>query len=291
MELPLQVLVLGRGFVGKYLTDLLEEKGINYASTTTDGRDGTIKWQYLSAEDGTDTQTSALPLAKSVVVTFPLLGSTVTRNLIENYTRRNRHGIADSNNAAPRWIYLGSTRPFKESPSDRYTTPEVTAGGARLEAEECVINYFGGCVLNLAGLWGGERVPSRWGRFYTTKEKLRSRLEDRSLHLLHGADAARAICAVAMSNSTPTSLSGRWLVSDTRVYDILQSITLDNRVCGFLSTLLEDENVRTLLKASTVDQVVTGESAVTKRIDSSHFWNDFNTEPKYFYARDKPDPY
>ncbi|KAJ2800728.1 hypothetical protein H4R20_003952 [Coemansia guatemalensis] len=292
MVSPLQVLVLGRGFVGKYLTDLLEERGINYASTTTDGRDGTIKWRFSGEDDAPDAQASTLPFAESVVVTFPLLGSAAARKLIESYAGGGRHAVAGSSNATPRWIYLGSTRPFKESPSSRYTTPDVLAGGARLEAEQCVINSFGGCVLNLAGLWGGERVPSRWGRFYTTKEKLRGRLADRSLHLLHGADAARAICAVAMSNNPTESLVGRWLVSDTRVYEILQVITPDDRICGFLSALLEEEaDVRALLNAKTVEEIVMGESAVTKRIDSSHFWNDFKTEPKYFYDRNRPDPY
>ncbi|KAJ2608734.1 hypothetical protein H4S08_004335 [Coemansia sp. RSA 1365] len=291
MVLLLQVLILGRGFVGKYLTDILEKTGINYASTTTDGRDGTIKWRFSDKDDGSDTQTSTLPFAETVVVTFPLMGSAAARRLVESYTRRDRHAVFGSNKATPRWIYLGSTRAFKERPSNRYTIPDVIAGGARLEAEEYMINNFGGSVLNLAGLWGGERVPSGWGRFYTTKEKLRGRLEDRSLHLLHGADAARAIWAVIVSNNKST-LAGRWLVSDARVYDILYTTIQDDRLRGFLRALLEeDEEVRKLLNANTIEEVVMGESAVTKRIDSSHFWRDYEIEPKYFYVRDKPDPY
>jgi hypothetical protein len=53
---------------------------------------------------------------------------------------------------------------------------------------------LGGCVLNLSGLWGGERAPRNWiGRVAGTKEQLRGKT---SLHMIHGVDVARAIVAV-----------------------------------------------------------------------------------------------
>jgi len=49
-------------------------------------------------------------------------------------------------------------------------------------------------VLNLSGLWGGERHPRHWiDRVAATKEQLKSK---KSLHMIHGVDVARAIFAV-----------------------------------------------------------------------------------------------
>jgi hypothetical protein len=56
---------------------------------------------------------------------------------------------------------------------------------------------LGGCVLDLAGLWGGERMVKHWvDRVASTKEMLRGK---KSLHMIHGEDVARAIIAVHKS--------------------------------------------------------------------------------------------
>jgi hypothetical protein len=53
---------------------------------------------------------------------------------------------------------------------------------------------LGGCVLNLAGLWGGERNVRHWvDRVASTKEMLKSK---KSLHMIHGEDVARGIIGV-----------------------------------------------------------------------------------------------
>lgn len=53
---------------------------------------------------------------------------------------------------------------------------------------------FGGCVLNLSGLWGGARQPKNWiDRVAATKEQLKDKT---SLHMVHGLDVARGIIAV-----------------------------------------------------------------------------------------------
>ncbi|KAJ1826319.1 hypothetical protein LPJ56_002238 [Coemansia sp. RSA 2599] len=283
----LEVLILGRGFVGRYLEELLDAQGISFKSTTTDGRDGTIKWRLpettsFSPDKG---NFSALPLAKSVVITFPLQGEAPAIYLLHGYL--DHHASTDSS-APPQWVYLGSTRPFKEVPSTRYTKPDVSAGGPRVEAEELIIKSFNGHVLNLVGLWGGERVPEKWSRFYTEKEKLRNRLKDRSLHLVHGADTARAILAVI---SKPDPSGGRWLVSDKRTYDMLEILIGDPRIRGFLEELLQEEDVRKLVGADKIDDIQMGESQVTLRIDSSHFWKQYEIEPEYLYKIGAPDPY
>ncbi|KAJ2784875.1 hypothetical protein GGI15_002128 [Coemansia interrupta] len=285
----IDVLILGRGFVGKYLEELLHTQDISFRSTTTDGRDGTIKWRLPDHQTHADDGNSfaVLPAADTVLVTFPLQGEAPAMYLIHGYL--DYHATTLNTSIKPRWIYLGSTRPFKEIPSTRFTKPNISAGGPRTEAEELIIKTFNGCVLNLAGLWGGERIPEGWSRFYKDKEKLRSRLNDRSLHLIHGADVARSILAVIRKRDLP---GGRWLISDKHTYDMLQILIRDPRVRGFLEELIQDdESVRKLLGTDKIDEIKMGESQVTLRIDSSHFWSGFDIEPDYLYAVGEPDPY
>ncbi|KAK4132675.1 hypothetical protein BT67DRAFT_406174 [Trichocladium antarcticum] len=87
---------------------------------------------------------------------------------------------------------------------------------------------LGGCVLNLAGLWGGARNPRHWvGRVAATKEAVRAKT---SLHLVHGVDVARAVVAVVDDGADEGLLQGegrweragrgqRWMVTDGWVYD------------------------------------------------------------------------
>ncbi|KAJ2060082.1 hypothetical protein GGI17_004019 [Coemansia sp. S146] len=278
------ILVLGQGFVGKYLVDLLEARGIDYASTTTSGRDGTIKWCITD-----DVHNSTLPAAESIVVTFPLQGEVEAKRLITGYLHNHRKVHGDTYN--PFWVYLGSTRPFKETPSTCHTRPDLVAGGPRVEAEEYIINTCGGCVLNLAGLWGGDRVPEKWARFYGDKDKLRNRLKDRSLHLIHGADVARAIDAIVSNRDKASQFSGRWLVSDEMVYDALQIFIGAEHIQGFLGELLGEAEVREMLNADKLDDIEMGSSAVTKRIDASHFWSRLQLKPKYLYTVGQPGAY
>ncbi|KAJ2730746.1 hypothetical protein IW152_005045 [Coemansia sp. BCRC 34962] len=275
------VLVLGQGFVGKYLVDLLSAHGIDYVSTTTSGRDSTLKWRLSD-------DTASLPAAKTIVVTFPLQGEVEARRLATEYLRHHRKAYGDAYN--PFWIYLGSTRPFKETPSTCHTRPDLLAGGPRVEAEEYIIDS-GGCVLNLAGLWGGDRIPEKWARFYGSKDKLRERLKDRSLHLVHGADVARAIYAIVTSANRASQFAGRWLVSDDTVYDALQIFIGAEHIRGYLEELLSEAEARELLSANRLDDIAMGSSAVTRRIDASHFWSRLRLKPKYFYTVGQPDPY
>ena len=70
-------------------------------------------------------------------------------------------------------------------------------------------------MLNLAGLWGGERDPRSWvGRVAKTKEEVKGK---KSLHLVHGADVARGI--VGVMRDWKTAGGQRWMVTDGIVYD------------------------------------------------------------------------
>ncbi|KAJ2514599.1 hypothetical protein H4217_005664 [Coemansia sp. RSA 1939] len=292
--MAVSVLILGCGFVGKYLGDLLKSKGVSFAATTTDGREGTTKWRLPGPEEEAtagDIDFHALPEAQSIVITFPLQGRGIAKRLVDGYIEHIRALAKDGtgNTKKPLWVYLGSTRPFKEMPSTYLTPPDMAAGGVRVEAEEYLIQEHDGCVLNLAGLWGGARDPKNWSRFYPDKEKLRKRLADRSLHLVHGADVARAIYAVI---SQPEAVSGgRWLVSDKRVHDALEIYIGDTRIRGLVQELLKETETQSLVGTTVVDDIELGPSAVSMRIDSSHFWNHVNIEPIYPFVTGRPDPY
>jgi len=76
---------------------------------------------------------------------------------------------------------------------------------------------LGGCVLNLSGLWGGQRHPRNWiDRVGKTKDQVRDKT---SLHLVHGEDVAIAIVAVFEGWSESQCAGQRWLVTDGFVYD------------------------------------------------------------------------
>lgn len=66
-----------------------------------------------------------------------------------------------------------------------------------------------GCVLNLVGLYGGERDPKNWVmRVAITKEEVKGKL---ALHLVHGADVAWTIVGVCRKRE---EIGGRrWLVT------------------------------------------------------------------------------
>lgn len=79
---------------------------------------------------------------------------------------------------------------------------------------------LGGCVMNLAGLYGGSRQPKNWvGRVAKTKEQLAGK---GALHLIHGRDVARGVVGVVKSSigDGQAKLFGRrWIVADGVSYD------------------------------------------------------------------------
>ncbi|TIA39409.1 hypothetical protein D6C83_06388, partial [Aureobasidium pullulans] len=116
-----------------------------------------------------------------------------------------------------RYLQLGSTGIFqieqKTTWVDRHS--DYNKENARAIAEDELMS-MGGCVLNLAGLWGGERQPKSWvGRVATTKDQVRSK---KSLHLVHGEDVARAILAIFDKWEKNKASGTRWMLTDGQVY-------------------------------------------------------------------------
>jgi hypothetical protein len=210
---PIDILILGAGWTSTFLFPLLEREHISFSATTTTGRDNTIAWKYEPAGDENDSASyRLLPSAKTVVITFPLKGKGHSRRLTQKYKKI--HG--EENN----WIQLGSSGIFQDkgwndetSPYDQSDSVNTPNSGSRAIAEDELRECARGCILNLAGLWGGSRQPQNWlPRVAKTKEQLGSK---GALHLIHGQDVAKAIVALHR-NFTPAA---RWLVTDMRIYD------------------------------------------------------------------------
>lgn len=230
MEQALDILILGAGWTATFLIPLLRDRGISFAATTSNGRhvegSPTLKWRFdPSAPDPDQTKAfSLLPRAQHVLITFPLKGKGQSALLTKAYAET--HGAGTF-----RFIQLGSTGIWQSDPRqapwlDRGSP--YKADDQRAVAEDELLG-LGGCVLNLAGLWGGERDMKHWvDRVATTKEAVRAKT---SLHMIHGVDVARVIAGVVQAGSTSLAEGGqrdgwdsvgkgqRWMVTDGFVYD------------------------------------------------------------------------
>ncbi|KAK3071540.1 hypothetical protein LTR53_008446 [Teratosphaeriaceae sp. CCFEE 6253] len=215
----LDLLILGAGWTSTFLIPLLQAKHLSFAATTRDGHDvantKTLAWTFDPSEElptSQKNQFSPLPLAKHILVTFPLKDKGQSETLVRGYERAHGQKAQDV-----RFIQLGSTGiwqiPQKTLWVSRRSPYDTT--NSRAIAEDELLG-LGGCVLNLAGLWGGARDPKTWvGRVAKTKEDVKGK---KSLHMVHGLDVARAIVAV-MGQWEQAAAGQRWMLTDTFVYD------------------------------------------------------------------------
>ena len=215
----LDILILGAGWSSTFLIPLLQERHLSFAATTRDGRDvagvKTIKWSFdpnsSSAASHEKGQFSNLPLAKHVLITFPLSGTGQSSTLVHGYEKafgKKLDGV--------RFIQFGSTGIWQIPPKTLWVSRRspYDTNNARAIAEDELLK-LGGCVLNLAGLWGGARDPKTWvDRVAKTKEDVKSK---KSLHMVHGLDVARAV--VAVMGYGYSGRGQRWMLTDGFVYD------------------------------------------------------------------------
>lgn len=218
----LDILILGGGWTATFLIPLLREQNLSFAATTTDGRQvagsRTLKWRFdpgASRPDQYDAF-SSLPRARHVLITFPLKDRGQSELVVRTYSAT--HG-GEEGAVSSRFIQLGSTGIWQSDPSqepwlDRRSP--YAKDDARAIAEDELLG-LGGCVLDLAGLWGGVRDPRNWiNRVATTKEAVRGK---GSLHMIHGVDVARVIVAVVKGEWEKVGHGQRWMVTDAFVYD------------------------------------------------------------------------
>lgn len=107
---PVDILTLGFGWTGTFLKPEFEAHGLTFASTSRDGSNDTIPFTF--DPESTDIKAYArLPLAKTVLVIFPLNVSGSCETLINAYNLAHPDASKQT-----RWILLGSTGAFDVSP-------------------------------------------------------------------------------------------------------------------------------------------------------------------------------
>ncbi|KAI0890742.1 uncharacterized protein GGS22DRAFT_151725 [Annulohypoxylon maeteangense] len=201
------LLILGAGWTSTFLIPLLTREGIKYAATTTDGRDGTIHFRF-DPESRDSAPFKTLPSADTVLITFPLRGQGQSKHLVRMY--ESTHQISEQ--YKPNFVQLGATSIWTEPTWHDENSP-YDRTNVRAIAEDELIEFSQGAVLNLAGLYGASRQPRDWvDRVIKSKAELKAK---GALHVIHGEDVARAIVALHR-NFTPGK---RWLLSDMHVYD------------------------------------------------------------------------
>ncbi|POS84403.1 hypothetical protein EPUL_003683 [Erysiphe pulchra] len=192
-------LILGAGWTAQYLIPRLKTLNINYAATTTDGRDNTYKFNFKYDQDTNHKLSDAelkpyaeLPYAKTILITFAIAGELSSLWLINTYNDLHQ----ETTSPKPFWIQLGSTNIYNYVEGQELWISRKSCFDSINPRAMAEVNLLraGGCVLNLAGLWGNQRIPTNWiQRVASTKQGL-GKLK--SLHLVHGEDVARAIIAV-----------------------------------------------------------------------------------------------
>ncbi|KAH7336694.1 hypothetical protein BKA65DRAFT_553331 [Rhexocercosporidium sp. MPI-PUGE-AT-0058] len=297
---PVDMLILGAGWTSNFLIPLLKSQNITHVATTTTGRDGTLKFQF-SLPDKDDQEPdlkpySALPAAKTVLITFPLRGAEETKYLVASYykTHSNSPNAASTSDSVfglsgnesesktnPAFIQLGSTGLWTIPSQPTWVTrhsPHNTSD-TRAQAEDALLS-LGGCVLDLAGLWGGERNARNWiDRVAATKEVLATK---KSLHMIHGLDVARGI--VAVHEKWEMARGQRFMLTDLMVYDWWDLIL------GFAGELdVENGNsqraqkqikwIRELMQEQGVRALPRDMETLGRCYDSREFWETFGIMP------------
>jgi hypothetical protein len=278
----LDILIIGAGWTATFLIPLLQERKISFAATTRDGRSvagvETIAWSFdpESNDDGEKSQFAKLPAAAHVLITFPLTGLGQSSKLITGYEKAHgmqRHDV--------HFIQLGSTGIWQISQSSIWInrkSPYDTTN-KRAVAEDELLSH-GGCVLNLAGLWGGPRNPGDWvERVAKTKEDVRNK---KSLHLVHGLDVARAIVAVV--GNWKLAQGERFMLTDGFVYDwwSLFAGWADRKNTEGSASREPSQQAKwvyELLREDDIPALPRSMEALGRCYDGRDFWHIFSTVP------------
>lgn len=261
-----QVLILGAGWTSTFLIPLLEAESISYVATTRAGSPTTIPFTFDPTSSNPNPYLQ-LPPASCIIIAFPIKGLGASKTLTSLYAQTHPTIRAD-------FIQLGSTGIWAENAgfANRHTPPDPTNPRAIAENE---LLSLGGAVLNLSGLWGGERNPKNWvSRVAPTKEAL---AEKNSVHLIHGIDVSYAIVAL-MRRFTPGE---RWLLTDLRVYDWwdLACAWGDGGITSAGRVGRQPEWVLELMLQKGVRSLPRSAELLGRGLDSTEFWRYFGLMP------------
>ena len=204
------ILILGAGWTSTFLIPLLEKQAISHAATTRNGHDETIPFVF-NPESQDTAPYDRLPPAKTLLITFPLKGEGQSKILTSLYEQTH-----EEVKSSCRWVQLGSTGIFAEKGWND-SNSAYDRSNARAIAEDELLKILGkrACVLDLAGLYGGERQPRNWvTRVAKSKEDVKGK---GAVHLVHGRDVSRAIIGAHLKFE---NVGGqRWIVNDLHAYD------------------------------------------------------------------------
>ncbi|KAI9485172.1 MAG: hypothetical protein EXX96DRAFT_493314 [Benjaminiella poitrasii] len=265
----LPMLILGLGWTGQFLAELMISANLKFVATTRDGRNNTIPWSLPNKCN--DLDVTNLPFAKTVLLTFPVMQSECMTALMDAYEAK--HG------SPSQWMLLSSTRPFVGNPADRHTPLDKSKDTGRMGAEDIILQR-GGSVLHLAGLWGSQRQPKGWVPRFPSREAIKDKLLARQLHLIHGQDVARAILAV----HDRFKHGERWVITDTTCYDWIQLFLTwgsKDQIEVARDLAVNDESCRKALGEGSLEDIVK-RGGVTPRLNSTEFWETFGLEPTMF---------
>ena len=274
------LLVLGAGWTYTFLPPLLHHHNITHQATTRDGRripgllKGTIPFIFDPASDD-PAPYRALPSAGAVLIVFPLKGRGQSTRLVEMYD-----GVHKEAAGKRKWIQLGSTGIWKgEGWLDRHSPIDLSSERAVAEEELLATLKRRSCVLNLAGLWGGERHPRNWvSRVAKTKEDVKGK---GALHLVHGEDVARAV--VGCLEKWEEVRARRWIVCDLRSWDWWDLILgwADGRKDeGEGQNLEYGKWVLELMEEQKVRSLPRGKDRLGRCLDGREFWEKVAEVPR-----------
>ncbi|KAI0635535.1 hypothetical protein C8Q77DRAFT_1097958 [Trametes polyzona] len=278
MGTSVDLLILGAGWTSTFLIPLCAARGVSHAATSRTGRDGTIAFAF----DPYSTDPApfrALPHARTVLITFPIKVAGASGRLVRLF--RETHPEPEDVKRAERtaFIQLGSTGIWDGGPTlkpeghvwtDRHSKFDETNDRARAEIELLSLApEVPTTVLDLCGLWGGQRQPRNWvNRVAPSKEALKQK---GSIHLIHGEDVARAVLAVHAHFDRASGQ--RWLLTDTRVYDwwdLASAWGEQGKQPRWVRELLREEGIRGLPRSPEL---------IGRAMDSREFWETFDLEP------------
>jgi hypothetical protein len=269
LKLRCEVLILGAGWTSTFFIPLLQDEEVEYIATSTTGRSGTVK--FIFDPDATESKAfEILPEATTVLITFPLKGVGQSSKLVDFYH--------ETHTSKPHFVQLGSTGIWQAEGQagwmDRHS-PYDTKNERAIAEDELMLR--GGSVLNLSGLWGGERSVRRLVR---RAASTKARLEGKgSLHLIHGRDVARAIYAV--HKDWPGA--SRWMLTDQFVHDwwalLAQWGSEGVDDSGADATGDPLRWVRELMEEHGVKALPRSVETLGRAYDSREFWNRFKLSP------------
>lgn len=214
MATRVDVLSLGCGWTSQFLQVGLQERGIKHAFTSTASNSPWAlqlqekPYVFKLGSDGWKEAVKALPAADMVVIVFPIKEGSLLDELVAAF--EDRHGPTS-------WLLLGSTGLWRDG--HHTSSSPIDSSNARGQVEEQLLATKGlqSAVMNLAGLYGGERKPMNFIlKAAPTKDALQQR---NTLHLVHGEDVSRAIIEMWQQRKNDRLWGRRWIVSDTNSYD------------------------------------------------------------------------